>query len=88
MCQDACYEISPEPPGYLSCSKDVAIIVPNEDRPCCKTWGCPKIEKPFKFEDVKAEAMNATSVVLKMRVPKVLDGKDGYFKVFYTSGFE
>ena len=88
LCQDACYEISPEPPGYLSCSKDVAIIVPNEDRPCCETWGCPTLDQDFDFEEVKAEAMNATAVVLKMRVPKALDGKDGYFKVFYTSGFE
>ena len=46
------------------------------------------IEQDFDFEEVKAEAMNATAVVLKMRVPKALDGKDGYFKVFYTSGFE
>jgi len=25
LCQDACYEISEEPPGYLSCAKDIAI---------------------------------------------------------------
>ena len=66
----------------------MAIIVPNKDRPCCKNWGCPEVPKDVPIEEVKAEAMNATAVVIKMRVPKALDGKDGYFKVFYTSGFE
>ena len=40
QCQDACYTISEKPPSWLQCDQDVAILVPNPDRHCCKIWGC------------------------------------------------
>ena len=76
-------------PGYLSCAKDIAIKVPKIDRPCCETWGCPKVPKDIKFEDVLAQSIptNATAVIVKAKVPRVINGKEGFFQVFYTSGF-
>lgn len=88
LCVPACYEISPEPPGYLACNKDIAIIVPNQDRPCCQTWGCPKVPKNLTLSDVTVKPENATSFKIKVRVPRVLDGKEGNFKVFYAKGFQ
>ena len=82
--------LSRDPPGYISCSPEVAIKVPNADRPCCLSWGCPELPEQFKIRDVQTEPVNATTIVLKVQVdpPDVLDGKSGYFKVFFTSGFQ
>ena len=88
LCQEACYEIPQEPPGYLPCAKSVAIKVPNEDRPCCLNWGCPPVPRNIKIEEVKVESENETSFTINVRVPRVLDGKAGFFKVSYTAGFE
>ena len=86
LCQDACYEISEEPPGYLSCAKDIAIKMPKIDRPCCETWGCPPVPEKIELENVVTEAQNATAVIIKAKVPRALNGKEGFFQVFYTSG--
>ena len=40
LCQNACYEMSPDPPNYLACPSSQAVKVPQEDRPCCNQWGC------------------------------------------------
>lgn len=88
LCQPACYEISPEPPGYLSCAKEDAIKVPNEDRPCCQTWGCPKLPKVCKIHHVKVTPENATSFAIDVRLPRTLNGQDGFFTVYYSNGFQ
>ncbi len=88
QCQEACTEPSKEPPGYLSCSKDVAIMVPNEDRPCCVNWGCPRVPKDFKIQGVAIQPENETSLVISVGVPRILDGKEGYFEVFFTNGVQ
>ena len=82
--------LSRDPPGYISCSPEVAIKVPNADRPCCLSWGCPELPEQFKIRDVQTEPENSTTIVLKVQVdpPDVLEGKSGYFKVYFTSGFQ
>ena len=88
LCQEACYELSEQPPGYIPCSPEVAIKVPNVDRPCCQSWGCPQLPDNIKISDIKLEPENATAMILKIRTSPLLDGKAGFFKVFFTSGFQ
>ncbi len=87
-CRAACHEISKTPPGYLPCDPEIAVIAPQEDRPCCDTWACPRLPKEIVIKSVAVEQENSTAVRMKVRVPRVLDGKSGYFKVFFTSGFQ
>ena len=34
------------------------------------------------------ERLNATSVRVRVRVPRVLDGRTGFFKVYHSAGLE
>ena len=34
------------------------------------------------------ELVNATSIQIRMRVPRVLDGRTGFFKVYHSAGLE
>ena len=49
----------------------------------------PKIEDlPRKLSTVTIDAMNETSVEVRIRVPKIVDGRSGFYKVFYTAGLQ
>lgn len=93
LCQPACYPISDSPPGYLTCRPEVAIKVPLEDRPCCLNWGCPvEIEEvenlPDRLNEIDSSAINETALQFAIRLPRSMDGMDGFYQVFYTSGLQ
>ena len=106
LCQPACYSIPDSPPGYLACRPQVAIKVPQEDRPCCLAWGCPdhteeedeeeegereKLLLPDKLNEVAQAdegASNATALALDVALPRSIDGMQGYYQVFFTSGLQ
>ena len=43
-------------------------------------------KKITELKNVVTEAKNATAVIIKAKVPRALNGKEGFFQVFYTSG--
>ena len=100
LCQPACYSIPESPPGYLACRPEVALLVPQEDRPCCMAWGCPdpdEVEEegeseklPDKLNEVTQDetAANATALALDVALPRSIDGMRGYYQVFLTSGLQ
>jgi len=49
----------------------------------------PKLGKlPDKLQTVVLDAVNETSIRVHVRVPKEIDGRSGYFKVFFSEGLE
>jgi hypothetical protein len=71
----------------------VAIKVPLEDRPCCLNWGCPvEIEEvenlPDRLNEIDSSAINETALQFAIRLPRSMDGMDGFYQVFYTSGLQ
>ena len=88
-CREACYEVSPEPPRYLRCSKEVAIKIPKEDRPCCLHWGCPDLDLlPDRVKQTRVEPVNDTTLRISLGVPRAVDGRAGFVKIYYTEGIE
>ncbi len=89
LCQPACYPIPESPPGYLSCRSDRATKVPQEDRPCCQTWGCPPpAQLPDRLNEVHGSPLNETALKLAVRLPREMDGMRGFYNVYYTSGLQ
>ena len=89
LCQEACYELSPNPPNYLACSAAVAVKIPQEERPCCMAWGCPDLgDLPEKLDEVETEQVNSTALAFNVRLPKLLDGMPGFYEVLYSSGLQ
>ena len=49
----------------------------------------PKIDDlPRKLASVTFDPLNETSIEARIRVPKILDGRSGFYKVFYTAGLQ
>lgn len=89
LCQNACYDISPKPPLWLSCAADRAIQMPNPERLCCKIWGCskePVIEIPKKLLGSHAAPLNATCIAVTFEIPPSIAGQKGHYEVHYSSG--
>eukprot|EP00095_Tigriopus_kingsejongensis_P003970 maker-scaffold310_size212938-snap-gene-0.12 protein:Tk03970 transcript:maker-scaffold310_size212938-snap-gene-0.12-mRNA-1 annotation:"epidermal cell surface receptor" len=88
MCQKACYELEATPPNYLSCNPALAIQIPQEERPCCRQWGCPDLaDLPKTLDSVETQELNATAIQFNIKVPRILDGMSGFYEVYYSSGF-
>jgi len=86
-CRQACHPVSATPPRYLQCAPEVAVQVPTADRPCCLTWDCPGLDTlPEHVSEVGVEAVNATTLKVKVKTPKILDGRAGFFEVHYVDG--
>ena len=43
----------------------------------------PATQLPLTYE-----RLNATAIRIRVRVPRVLDGRTGFFKVYHSSGLE
>jgi len=89
LCRNACYDISDNPPSWLSCEADRAIQMPNPERVCCKIWGCspePVLVIPEKLLGSNAAPLNATCIAVTFEIPPDIEGQKGYYEVHYSSG--
>ena len=55
----------------------------------CGVVSGPKIDDlPQKLASVTLGPLNETSIEARIRVPKILDGRSGFYKVFYSAGLQ
>ena len=88
-CKDACIELPKEVPFYVPCDPDQAIIKPREDRPCCNEWACAELtDLPDNIDNVAVLPENSTALTAMLSVPRLLNGRKGYFAVYLGSGSE
>eukprot|EP00096_Caligus_rogercresseyi_P011409 TRINITY_DN4478_c0_g1_i1.p1 TRINITY_DN4478_c0_g1~~TRINITY_DN4478_c0_g1_i1.p1 ORF type:complete len:1447 (-),score=380.43 TRINITY_DN4478_c0_g1_i1:293-4633(-) len=89
QCQDACHSLPEDPPSYLPCLPEQAVIKPKEDRPCCDMWTCSKLEDlPDTIPIGSVFPLNQTFIEIYLDAPRALGGRAGFYKVLLGQGSE